>query len=105
MSNSTNESPCSTQADHPRFALGQLVATPGALSTLAENGMSAYALLTRHQSGDWGSVSSCDATANDRALTDGGRLLSRYEIAPGVVLWVITEWDRSATTILLPSEY
>lgn len=89
----------------PRFSGGQLVATPGALSTLADHGVSPMTLLTRHFSGDWGDVSPDDAKANEMALVEGSRLLSRYALASSVSLWVITEWDRSATTILLPSEY
>lgn len=88
----------------PRFALGLLVATPGALALAREHGVDVLALLQRHRSGDWGQVGKNDALANDLALDLGARLLSAYD-TPGGRLWVITEADRSATTVLLPSEY
>ena len=88
----------------PRFALGLLVATPGALAR--EHGVDVPALLRRHRAGDWGAVGRDDALANDLALDPAcpARLLSAYD-TPGGRLWVITEADRSATTVLLPSEY
>jgi hypothetical protein len=70
-----------------------------------EHCCSPQTLLIRHLSRDWGQVPARDATLNDQALIDGGRLLSRYQIAPGVRVWLITEADRSATTFLLPAEY
>ena len=88
-----------------RFELGQLVATPGALAALDAANTSPAELLGRHLMGDWGTVDKEDWAANDRALKDGERLLSAYKLPTGEKLWVITEWDRSATTILLPSEY
>jgi len=87
-----------------RFALGQLVATLGALAALEEAGTSPADLIGRHLSGDWGTVDKDDWRANDRALLEGTRLLSAYQLpGTGGKIWVITEWDRSATTILLPS--
>ena len=80
--------------------LGQLVATPGFLST----GINPVGLLERHQKGDWGSLDKEDKKANDEALKHGGRLLSAYKVG-GIKVWVITEWDRSVTTLLLPEEY
>ena len=59
----------------------------------------------RHMAGDWGDVDEEDKAANDQALTDGSRLLSAYRTAAAKKLWIITEADRSATTILLPEEY
>jgi hypothetical protein len=88
-----------------RFELGQLVATPGALAALDEAGTSPAELIGRHLQGDWGTVDKEDWAANDRALRDGERLLSAYMLETGTKVWVITEWDRSATTLLLPSEY
>ncbi len=88
-----------------RFPLGDLVATPDALEALQAAGESGLALLARHRQGDWGEVDASDWQANDRALGDGARLLSAYTLPTGVRLWVITEADRSATTILLPSDY
>jgi hypothetical protein len=84
----------------PRFPLGRLVATPGALSALAE------ASVRRHQGGDWGQVPSCDARENEMSLRHGWRVLSSYPIGEdGGKVWVLTEATREATTILLPSEY
>jgi hypothetical protein len=80
------------------------VATPAALVALDAADMNPLALLQRHCACDWGDVGDEDKAANDAALAHGGRLLSRY-CANGAKVWVITEADRSATTILLPSDY
>jgi hypothetical protein len=88
----------------PLFNLGQTVATPGALDALQTAGVSPITLLVRHQCGDWGDLETEDKRANDQALKHGSRLLSAYLLGT-VKLWVITESDRSVTTILLPSEY
>ena len=85
------------------FALGQLVATPAALEVVSPDDV--LAALRRHTRGDWGEVCSEDRQANDEALRLGARLLSVYTNAAGVRFWVITEADRSATTVLLPSDY
>lgn len=82
----------------------RLLATPGALARLTEAGIPSAALLARHASGDWGDVDGEDRRANDRAVRDGDRVRSAYQTAAGRV-WLITEWDRSATTLLLPEEY
>lgn len=87
------------------FPLGRLMATPGALAALSESGQSPAVFLARHASGNWGLVDEEDRLLNDEALRDGSRLLSAYETERGVRLWIITEADRSATTILLPDEY
>lgn len=87
-----------------KFALGQCVATHNAVETMQERGINPLHLLLRHHNGDWGEVGAEDKAANDRALIDGTRLLSAYNVN-GVRLWVITEADRSATTILLPEDY
>lgn len=87
------------------FPLGHLVATPGALETLAEAGQSPAVFLSRHINGDWGDCCREDAEANNQALQDGSRIFSVYHTAKGVKIWVITEADRSSTCILLPSEY
>jgi hypothetical protein len=89
----------------PRFTLGQLVATPGALQAFAEAGQNPMEFITPHQVGDWGEVPEEDKQENEFSLQHGFRLLSAYQTATGVGIWVITEADRSATTILLPSEY
>ena len=88
------------------FRLGQLVATPGALAALSEAGQSPMELVTLHHQGNWGDeVDKVDWDANDAALVEGTRLLSAYRTSKGVRIWIITEWDRSVTTILLPDEY
>lgn len=84
--------------------MGRLLATPGALA-LGEGGVHLLYYLGRHLRGDWGDMEPSDIAANDRALAhDDGRLFSAYETPHGR-LWIITEADRSATTLLLPAEY
>ena len=88
-----------------RFELGQLVATPGALTALDNAGQIAAEFLLRHKHGDWGNLDPEDVAANDAALRSGSRLVSSYRTTHEAKLWVITEWDRSVTTLLLPDEY
>lgn len=88
-----------------KFSPGQVVCTRGALAAMQEYEISPSSLLRRHISGDWGNVPVEDAQLNDLSLKTDGRLLSSYDIAQGVRIWLITEWDRSVTTYLLPSEY
>lgn len=88
----------------PLFQLGAVVATPGALDLLDRAGMSATAYLTRHQTGDFGTLSPPDLHENHVAISCGHRIFSAYDIGRER-LWVITEADRSSTTLLLPSEY
>ena len=87
------------------FSLGMVVATPGALEALIEAGQTPAEFLRRHVSGDWGEMDPHDLQENEDALARGGRLFSRYTTSQQVVVWVITEWDRSVTTLLLPQEY
>jgi hypothetical protein len=87
------------------FPLGHCVATPGALEAIAAAGQTPKAFLDRHACGDWGEVDAEDQQANQEALVHGSRLLSAYRTSLNVRLWIITEADRSATTILLPEEY
>jgi len=89
---------------NPRFNLGQVVATPGAIAALAEVNCLPITLLNRHQIGDWGDLCDEDKAANNEALGNWTRLFSAY-IIQDVKFWVITEADRSVTTILLPEEY
>ncbi|MEJ0003539.1 MAG: hypothetical protein WDN30_08215 [Pararobbsia sp.] len=89
----------------PRFPLGRLVITPGALEALTTNRQSLTQLLVRHGSGDWGDVSDDDRQQNDLSISTGLRLISIYTMPDQTKLWVITESDRSATTFLLPNEY
>jgi hypothetical protein len=88
-----------------RFPLGRIVATPGALAALEEAGESPGTFLKRHVTGDWGEVDEHDRQENEFSVAHGFRLLSAYTVTNGTKLWIITEADRSATTILLPSEY
>ncbi len=88
-----------------KFPLGQLVATPGALAALQANQQNPVEFVQRHALGDWGEVHADDWKENDFSLTHGYRLLSAYTLTDGTRIWIITEADRSATTILLPSEY
>ena len=85
------------------FPLGQQVATPTALRQLSEDDV--IGALTRHARGDWGDVDNHDRRANDHALIEDSRLFSVYHSARGVKFWIITESDRSVTTILLPEDY
>ncbi|MBD3672761.1 MAG: hypothetical protein HUJ26_04470 [Planctomycetaceae bacterium] len=89
----------------PSFSLGRVVATSGALDALETAGDNLSVFLSRHANGDWGLVSVEDAAMNDEALRHGDRVLSAYKTSLGTKLWIITEADRSATTVLLPSEY
>ena len=86
------------------FELGAVVATPGALRVLGEAEVSPSGLLTRHASGDWGEVPPEDARENSFSVERGFRILSSYPVGVGRV-WIITEADRSSTTLLLPDEY
>ena len=87
-----------------RFSLGQIVATPGALDALDRHALNAADLLLRHQHGDWGDLTSDDAAQNEYAADNAERVLSSYRVG-SERLWIITEGDRSVTTLLLPSEY
>lgn len=88
------------------FPLGQVVATPGAIDLLDRAGVNAGQLLNRHQHGDWGTVCAEDADTNNEALKYDSRVLSAYELGTEKErIWIITEHDRSVTTLLLPREY
>ena len=84
--------------------LGRVVATPGALKLLSEIGAHPFDYLARHATGDLGELCAFDRHQNEIALRDGERVFSSYDVPAGRV-WVITEADRSITTILLPEEY
>ena|ERR1700722_18226282 len=87
------------------FALGQIYITPGADQAIEESQQTPRTFLYRHQTGDWGDLGEEDQESNDRAVSEGERIFSAYHTDRGVKIWVITEWDRSITTILLPWEY
>ncbi|MDD4962444.1 MAG: hypothetical protein PHI11_00850 [Gallionella sp.] len=86
------------------FELGQVVATPSALEVLDKQAVNASTLLECHQSGDWGVVPEDDAQQNLLSVTNGNRILSSYLVGEDRI-WIITEADRSSTTLLLPEEY
>lgn len=86
-----------------KFDLGQLVTTRNALDALNPNDV--FAAIVRHASGDWGDVCDEDRKENERSLEHGFRLLSVYQDRDGTAFWIITEADRSATTVLLLEDY
>lgn len=86
-----------------QFSLGQTVITPGALESLNPDDINAA--LRRHERGDWGAISEDDWAENEISLENGFRLLSTYRDRKGTIFWIISEGDRSATTVLLPEEY
>jgi len=95
------------EMDEPRplFSLGQLVWTPGAQELFSRLERTPLELLQRHVTGDWGNMVEEDKQANQDALEHGSRIFSSYELESGQKIWVITERDRSVTTLLLPEEY
>lgn len=92
-------------AKKPLFELGQVVATPGALGALERAGQGPGEFLARHVAGDWGEVPEEDKTENEVSILNGYRILSAYRTKLGERLWILSEADRSVTTILLPEEY
>ena len=87
------------------FPLGQIVATSGALRVLKEAGQGPTEFLQRYVNGDWGELDDEGRQKNERLVQNGWRILSAYTTSAGEKLWIITEADRSVTTLLLPSEY
>ena len=85
--------------------LGAICSTPGALAALEEADQTVSEFVVRHGAGDWGEVDSEDWQENDLSVREGLRLLSAYTLKTGVKIWIITEADRSVTTVLLPEEY
>lgn len=94
-----------------KFPIGQLVATPAAIKVMEDVGEDMFVFVNRHCTGDWGDVCLEDAEANEHALTHGHRIFSAYRLnADGNLsvhqrIWIITEADRSVTTVLLPDDY
>lgn len=115
MESSTPSTPTSnTTQTEPRFELGELCYTPAALEVIQRYQVSPFHLICRHVSGDWGDVCPEDAQTNEEALQQGSRIFSVYVLPPPLSegktlstakVWIITEADRSVTTILLPEEY
>lgn len=87
------------------FSLGETILTIGAKQALAESNQLPNEFLAKHQKGDWGTVGKEDGEENDFSVEKGFRILSAYKTSNGEKIWIITEADRSSTTILLPSEY
>ena len=87
----------------PKFEAGQIVSTPKALECVDRKEI--QQALKRHLKGDWGDLHEDDKEANDLALESGDRLLSAYESKSGETFWIITEADRSVTTVLMPDDY
>lgn len=96
----TSEPPTNTP-----FELGNIYITPGAIDALVEANQHAHEFLQRHHRGDWGELDEYDQRENEFSVKHGFRILSAYRTAKDARLWIITEADRSATTILLPEEY
>jgi len=96
--------PAPGDRNRPLFALGQVVSTPAVLAHLTEHRIHPLAYLRRHQCGDWGNVPPEDALENDFSVLNGLRVLSSFEIVAERI-WIITEADRSSTTLLFPNEY
>lgn len=95
------------------FSIGQLLSTPGALAAVTEEASKRHieemhvisSLVLSHMTGDWGEVDDEDKELNNQSVKNGTRILSAYTLSTGVKVWIITEADRSVTTILLPEEY
>ena len=87
------------------FTLGQLVATPGALEAFERNQQTPLEFIKRHVNHDWGDLDDHDKQENDFSVAHRLRILSAYQLKDATRIWIITEADRSSTTILLPSEY
>jgi len=87
------------------FALGQVVATPGASDALIKLDIEPLELIHRHVTGDWGDLCAEDRHQNLFAIRSGLRIFSSYKLRASTKIWVITEADRSSTTLLLPDDY
>lgn len=95
-----------SQATSRRFSPGQTVMTCGVDALVQQGRLNPVPYLLRHLNGDWGDLDDYDRRQNDAALKSGEeRLFSSYQVMPNLKLWIITEWDHSVTTLLLPSEY
>jgi hypothetical protein len=96
--------PASDQRNRPLFPLGRLIATAGVNAHLIDNDIDPTPFICQHHCGQWGDVPPEDAQENDFSVLNGLRVLSSYQMA-GERVWIITEADRSSTTLLFPSEY
>lgn len=95
----------SARIDEPKakFPFGRVVATPNALNQIPNEEI--LSAMSRHVQGDWGTLDAEDRQANEHALKCGGRLFSQYHSIQNIKFWIITEADRSVTTVLLPEDY
>jgi hypothetical protein len=94
-----------TDVPQPLFDFGFIVAAPGAIRALNSNNEKAATYLIRHVSGDWSEMSEVDQMQNAYAVQKGLRVFSSFVLACGKKMWIVTEWDRSVTTLLMPAEY
>ena len=88
-----------------KFELGQIVGTLGAVEAFERTGQNPVEFLTRHWTGDWGDLEEEDKEENEFSVDRELRILSAYHLSDGTRVWIITEADRSTTTLLLPGEY
>jgi hypothetical protein len=89
-----------------KFKLGRTVMTQGVATLMTDSALEINDALQKHITGDWGVLDKEDSAMNDRAVESGeDRILSKYRLTDGTHIYIITEWDRSVTTILLPEEY
>lgn len=100
-----NDSSRAADSGTQLLPLGQVLATPGAVELLRSLKLAPLRFLLRHMGGDWGDVCEEDRHTNAEALAHGARVMSVYVLGPTQRLWIITEADRSSTTLLLPEEY
>ncbi|MCW0161158.1 hypothetical protein OIV56_00300 [Burkholderia pseudomallei] len=94
-----------TSSSEPLFPPGRVIMTVGVDELIKTGRLNPYPYLFCHLRGDWGDLCDEDRRRNDAAVNSGERLFSEYKVSPSLTLWIITEADRSATTVLLPSEY
>jgi hypothetical protein len=87
------------------FSLGQVVATPAALEALPRNQQELLGFISRHVQGDWGDLDEGDKQENELSVKHGLRIVSAYHLRDKTKIWIITEADRSVTTVLLPEDY
>jgi hypothetical protein len=89
----------------PLFPLGRIISTPGVLEAFQKSGEEPATYIDRHVCGDWGELDPHDKALNDRGVDGGDRIFSSYRLKDRTKVWIITEHDRSVTTVLLPDEY
>lgn len=96
---------CEKGTSSPQFSLGKIYLTNGATEALEASNQNGAEFLKRHHQGDWGDLCESDKEENDLSVKEGFRILSAYRMKTDERLWIITEADRSSTTLLLPEEY